>query len=181
MVFISVLVFATPSKAYSATALKQNKGTMSAGGFLTLPIEWDPVRGTSLLINFSPQFGISLFDGFELHANAILKSPILSQTSMFGDRSSQWFWGLGLGIKYSFDTSWPVIPYVGFDLNYSMAKLIATTASTSIELPIGIMVPLNRHVALTFGVKTSVMIVAQIKVFDKLRFEPGYLGINAYF
>jgi hypothetical protein len=180
-VLITSFSLAQPTMAAERIALRQTKGVMTAGGFLSFPLEWDPVRGASFLVNLAPEFGIFLLDGFLLHSRVILKTPLLSQSSLFGDRNSQWFWGFGLGIKYSFNTTWPVIPYIGFDLNYSMAKLIITTASASIDIPAGIMVPLNEHVALSFGLKTSVLLVAQLKVFDRIRFEPGYLGINVFF
>lgn len=154
---------------------------MSAGGAFTFPIEWDPVRQASIAVNLSPEFGIFLFDGFELLFQTHLKSSIYHDRLRYGSRSSLLHWGVGSKILYQFKVEWPVIPFVGLGLSYEMAKFDITTAGMVIDVPAGILVPLNEHVALTVGVSSQVVLIGQLKIFDKIRFEPGCLGVKAYF
>lgn len=181
----ALLIF---SFVYSFTAsaalreeLKISKGTMSAGGTLSFPIEWDPVRKASFSFNIAPEFGIFLTKDFQLLARAHLKNSFFADGLKRGERDSCWQWGLGLGFEYLFNYNWPVIPFVGFGFDMGMSKLIVTTATAQLSLPVGILVPLSSSVALSFGISTRAQIVASLKVLERMIFEPGYLGVRAYF
>lgn len=180
-IFVAWSLLLYPTTAHATIALKNSKGTMSGGGEFTFPIEWDPVRQASISMHLSPEFGIFLFEGFELLFQTHLKTSIFNDRLKFGTRGSLWHWGVGSKILYQFKVEWPVIPFVGFGLNYEMAKFDITTAGMVIDIPAGILVPLNEHVALTVGVSSQVVLIGQLKIFDKLRFEPGCLGIKAFF
>jgi hypothetical protein len=158
-----------------------SKGTMSAGGSFSFPIDWDPVRKTTFSINCAPQFGYFVTDGLELRLNAQLKTPLLDEGIALGTRSSRWLWGFGMGLQYIFDMPWPVLPFVGFDLGFEMAKLYLMTWRANIDIPFGILLPLNKSIALSFGINTRIALIARLQLFDRLRIEPGCLGIKVVF
>lgn len=170
---------ALPLKA-DRIILKRSAGTMSAGGMVSFPIEWDPAHKTFFTLNLAPEFGIFLFDGFQLLLKPQLKTSFSSQWLALG-AESRWRWGLGLGFEYLFEVHWPVVPFVGFNVNYEMAGANLSTARMGLEIPAGILLPLNENVALTFGLSAKVLLIAQLKILDKLRFEPGMLGVKVFF
>ncbi len=176
---LGILHVATPLSA--EIVLKNSAGTMTASGQVTFPIEWDPVRQTTIIANISPQFGIFLFKGFELAFQARLKGNILNERLDYGGPSSSWYWGIGSSFIYQFDVDWPVIPYLGFGFSYEMAKSDITTANVMTDIPAGVLVPLNEYLALSFGISLQTSLVGQLKIFDKVRFEPGCFGLKAFF
>lgn len=178
---IFIIATSLTTIASAREELNLSKGTMSAGGIISFPIEWDPVRKASFSLNLSPEFGIFLADNFQLLARAHLKTAFFGNGLKLGARDALWHWGLGLGGEYMFNYGWPVVPFVGFGFDMGMSKLIVTTATAQISLPVGILVPLNKHVALSFGVATRVSLIAQLKVLERVSFEPGCLGIRAFF
>jgi len=178
---IFVITYSLTTNAAPREELKLTKGTMSAGGVVSFPIEWDPVRKASFSFNLAPEFGIFLTDNFQLLARAHLRNSFFGDGLQLGARDALWHWGLGLGFEYMFNYNWPVIPFVGFGFDIGMSKLILASASAQVSLPIGILVPLNSHVALSFGISTRAHIVASLKVLERISFEPGCFGIRAFF
>ncbi|USN50753.1 MAG: hypothetical protein H6731_10940 [Myxococcales bacterium] len=163
------------------TKLNIAQGSLSLGGLVSIPIEWDPVRQTSLLLNIFPHFGIFVTDNIELLFEPHLKTPFFNYRLKFGEREALWHWGLGTKFHYYFSPDWSVIPVLGFGIKYEMAQSDITTAHMLIEIPFALLLPLNEHIALSFGMSTQISIVGQYKIFDGLRFEPGFFGVRAYF
>jgi len=180
-VFLSLLIFVGALNAHSSVSLKHSAGTLSAGGVFTFPVEWDPVHNASLFVNLTPEVGFFLSDNFELILKGRLTTLIHNARLELGIKESHWRWGLGLGFLYLFDVPWPVIPFLGFSAGYEMAAFALSTIGMDFDIPVGVLVPLNEHVALNFGITTRVSLVAQLKIFDKLRIEPGCFGITAFF
>lgn len=179
--FITWLSAALTVNAHEYIKLEHSKGTMSAGGIFSFPIEWDPVRKTAFLFNLSPEFGIFLSNNFQLLTRAHLKSAFYTNGLQYGARDSLWHWGIGLGAKYFFPVKWPVIPFVALGFDVGISKLNLTTTTGNIDFPLGVLVPVNEVVAFSFGISTSVFLVARRKVLDRIRFEPGCLGVIAFF
>jgi len=178
---IFTILYSLSTNVAAREELKLSKGTMSAGGVVSFPIEWDPVRKTSFSFNIAPEFGIFLTEGFQILARAHVKNSFNADGLQLGGRDDRFHWGLGLGAEYFFNYNWPVIPFVGLSFDIGMSKLILATANAQVSLPIGILVPLSSSVALSFGISTRAHLVASLKVLERLSFEPGCLGIRAFF
>lgn len=179
--FIAVaFICALPAFSGMDGKLRTSTGSLSLGGRAAFPIEWNPSLGPTVQADLNPEFGVFLFDGFQLILQAKLRTLAYGDLA-FGTPDQYWNWGLGAGIEYLFDLDWLVLPFVGFSFDFQIAGITPYTAKISLSVPMGVYLPVNENVAVVFGAVTQVSLVGQPNVFKKLRFEPGYLGIKAFF
>jgi len=154
------------------------KGTWTAGGSLTFPVEWRPALQTTFSIHAEPQAGIFFADGWLFAAGLKLKTPIVESRLPLGDR---WRWGINLSVYHYWDPDWKVKPFVGLNIDYTMKGVDFSTILGSVGVPAGILVPVSDAVALEFGVKAKVTFIGLPKVVESVKIDPGYLGVRVFF
>jgi hypothetical protein len=141
--------------------------------------------------NFSPAIGWFVIDGLELLLDFNLAIP-------FGDLydGDPNVVGFNMGARYIFDFR-VICLYVGakFGFNFSIeeeevenplvpgefATISDTVSSFLISVPVGILVPFNRHVALDVGISLDLDIGIGDNPLTLIHFPIGYLGIQGFF
>lgn len=155
-------------------------GTMSFGGSISVPIEWDPARGATVSANFQPQMGLFLSENWELVTSLKVKTPEFGKL-VYGSRNQYWRWGFSAGANYLFTTQWPVRPFIGLAFGFEIANIAPSTANAAFDVPLGILVPLSDKVALQIGINTQIQLVGAPNVFHRLKIDTGYFGVRAFF
>ncbi len=166
--------------APAADALQLTKGTMQLGGAATFDIDMTmPEVGdgeTGFRLNVLPSVGYFLMDNLELVGTAGLGMG-------FGDLydPSSTLVGFGVGAKYYMPVS-NMFMYFGAQvgMGFIMPDQGDTLKNLVISIPIGLLFPLNEHVAMDFGT----MITYNMGMDDQgssLNVPIGYLGVQAFF
>jgi hypothetical protein len=171
--FLLVLLGASPG----VTNPLFTKGTWTAGGSLTLPLEWRPALQTTLSIHAEPDAGIFFADGWLVAAGLKLRTPILESRLQLGDRFR---WGVNLSIHRYWNVDWKVKPFIALSIDYVMKGVDFSTIEGSLNVPVGIFVPVSDSVGLEFGIKTKVTFVGLPKVLESVRIDPGYFGLRVF-
>ena len=163
-----------------AEGLSLQKGTMQLGGTATfdievvMPDEGDNTTGFSL--NLAPSFGYFIMDNLQLFGQ-------LSFHMGFGDLfdDSKTF-GLGVGAKYFLPLG-SLVGYAGLGvgLDLHMPDGGDTMKYLPISVPLGILLPFNRHVALDLGTRLTYTLALDDGGASKFHVPIGYLGVQAFF
>ncbi len=181
---LALLIGAAPAAAQ--TDLQLTAGTMQVGGYGTININTvmpdggDSVTGTNLSI--SPQFGYFIVDQVELLAGARLGIGFGDLYST-ADRLVTFF----VGGRYFLPLGLPVPAYVGLDvgMGFNIPPSDDTTRETTkgleLAVPIGVLIPLNAHVALDVGVRPAYALSLQDGGTDQLLVPIGYFGVQSFF
>ena len=182
LVVIGVLVGAAPTSARGRPGLKVTRGSMSAGGQVTMsfdsinPSSGDSISGWELKIE--PSFDYFLADGFYLGGGLIIGGG-------FGDLYSGSTMNISpiqfrLGYVVPLQT---VLPYVSFGTGpmFTVPEQGDAAVSLSMSFGAGILVPLNYHVALQIGIHPTVLI--GLSNFQGTIFSMpfGAVGIRGFF
>jgi hypothetical protein len=166
------------------SSLKITSGTMELGGTadfrseLSIPDSGD--SRTGLVLNLSPMAGYFLADGFEVAARLGLGFFLGDRYSDVADTVS-----FALGARYFIETKLSLVLYFGlaFGMNFLIASDsdIEVQKSLAIEAPIGLLIPLNRHVAIDLGLMLSFVASLEEMGGSTLSVPIGYMGIQAFF
>lgn len=166
------------------SSLKITSGTMELGGTadfrseLSIPDSGD--SRTGFVLNLSPMAGYFLADGFEVAARLGLGFFLGDRYSDVADTVS-----FALGARYFIETKFSLVLYFGlaFGMNFLIASDsdIEVQKSLAIEAPIGLMIPLNRHVAIDLGLMLSFVASMEEMGGSTLSVPIGYMGIQAFF
>lgn len=141
---------------------------------MSIPEEGDSTTGFKL--GLSPQVGYFLMDNLEL----------LGQVGLgmfFGDlyENAPKFMGFGVGAKYHIPMGSMVL-YAG--LTVGMSFIIPEEGDTmknlNLEVPLGLLLPMNSHVAIDLGLKVAYSMGLDDQG-SFLTVPIGYLGVQAYF
>jgi hypothetical protein len=182
--------------AVQALAQEQPKGlllkagTFELGGQLALTIDhYDPDgfdSQTGYRVSLTPKFGYFVIDNLELNAEFTFATAF---HDLYED-SPKWI-EFGLGARYLFSIG-GIHPYLG--ANFGMIFTLYpetedtmdhTSKNMLLSFPIGVLIALNDHVALDFGIKIKCMI--HIKDNDEdvgltvLSIPIGFLGVQGFF
>lgn len=163
----------------AARPLDLRPGTMMLGGEVSfssdkfIPEEGDTVSGK--VITFSPYFGYFVAPNFAVTAN-------LSYVNFDGDAYSATpdLFAIGFGTMFM-QRLIAFYLYVGFDVGYHRTMPEEGDASGGLYIGgnVGLMFPLNRHVA----INTSIRLNYQMNddTADLLSLTIGYFGLTAFF
>lgn len=162
--------------------LQLSQGTMELGGVAAfnadvyMPDQLDNQSG--FVINLDPMAGYFLAQGLEVAARLGFG---LYLGEMYENSSVQL--GFSLGVRYFLAIEGTILPYAGaaIGMNFVMPEDGDVQKNMSVELPIGMMVPLNAHVALDLGLRINYLVSLAEHGGSKLNIPVGYLGIRAFF
>lgn len=174
----SVFLMATPAFAQE---LNLDAGTMQLGGAtsfiidMNMPDVGDSVTGMTLSI--VPTFGYFIMDNLELNVD-------VSLGIFMGDLYDGYptLLGFGVGGRY-FIPMGGFVPYAG--LRIGMGFLIPSEGDTAkalaLALPLGVLLPLNEHVAIDAGIRIVYNMSLEDGGMASLSIPIGYFGVQAYF
>jgi len=182
-------VFA-PAGQQGSERMKLKAGTMQAGGVVSLssheriPLEGNGNSTTSYYLNLYPSFGYFVADRFELTANLSLQKNVGDNSS-----SSSTPLGIGVGLKYHIDFSAVFFYFggnIGVDLDFPPSNAgsnAKTTGTLTLGVPVGILLPLNKWVALDIGMQVSMALPFNTNATKVLSIdtEEGFMGVQAFF
>ena len=187
LVALALLIMAPAAKAGEFTL---TQGTMQLGGVATFDIDMEmPDKGdsvTGFALDVAPSFGYFIIDNLELSVGA-------SAGMGFGDlyENAAKTFGFGLGAKY-FIALGPVVGYAGLGvgMDFVMTDDVtvdnvtvdgATTKALALGVPLGVLYPLNEHVAMDLGTVISYSMSLEDGGGASLNVPIGYLGVQAFF
>ncbi len=174
-----IVVMLTP--AALAEDLQLTKGTMQLSGSASFDIDMDmPDKGdstTGFLLNVMPSVGYFLMDNLALTGDLIFGMG-------FGDLYEKFpkILGFGAGLNYYIPMESMAI-HVGAALG--MQFLIPEEGDTMkaliIQVPLGILFPLNAHLGLDVGVRIQYFMSLEDGGGSMLKVPIGYLGVQGFF
>jgi hypothetical protein len=158
-----------------------SKGTMQVGGEIafTHVSAFGDSGGTSSAFAFvlSPTVGYFILDNVEL----------LGQFSfgMAGDYDGnipQKLVSFALGVRDVLDAGWVVNPFFGvlLGMSFSIPDQEDTTKSLDLQVPFGVLIPLNQHVAINLGIKFQYSRNLDTSV-NVIQLPIGYFGVEGFF
>ncbi len=158
LVVVFVMMFASAVNAQDAK-LKLSEGTMSIAGSGGFAPGFDIAEMTGFL-TISPTVGYFVMDNLAVIVDADIIYPM-------GFDGAELDYGIGAGAKYYHDLG-SVIAYGGALIGYADAL--------SFSVPLGVLFPLNEHVALDFGAELNYDTDA-----SQLTTPAGWMGVAAFF
>jgi hypothetical protein len=175
-------LFATTAQAARGGRLQIHSRTMQLGGKLSLTVDTAIPEGGSgqsgFQLEVSPHFGVFVADGFELMFTTAIVVP-------FGDMYDNAPKNIGFffGLRYVFDLGGPVLPYLGiaFGPDFVVPSRGSTQTFFGFNLPMGILIALNRHVAINIGVAPAFAFGIGDVRGTMIRIPMGFLGVDAFF
>ncbi len=179
---VTVLAFALSFAPFAmAEGLQTTAGTMQLGGVgtfsieMTMPDVGDSVTGYKL--NLAPSFGYFIIDNLEI-------GGILGVGVGFGDKyeGAAKDIGFGVGANYYLAMSSFVLHFgVGIGMNFMIPDEGDTQKALAIMAPIGLLMPLNDHVALDLGIQVNYIMSLEDGGNSYFNLPIGYLGVQAFF
>jgi opacity protein-like surface antigen len=188
------LIVVMLSPAALAEDLQLTAGTMQLGGVasfsidMTMPDQGDGETGFTLAL--IPQFGYFVIDNLELlgRINVAMWFGDLYTTDVGGQEIDIFpkMIGFDLGAKYHIPLGSFVV-YAGLmvGMNFSIPDSDLDDADTTkrfdLTVPLGILMPLNSHVALDLGLAVIYRMSLEDNGGSTLNVPIGYLGVQGYF
>ena len=172
LLIIFLFALAISPNLSAKTKLSLVQGTMKAGGRIQMPITIPREGDTIVGLDISPNF-----DYFVAKSFAIGFSPSVERKSLTG-KNIPWSFSLGLSGTYHFDLGGTIYPYVGAGAGISW-KTEVKGINFALSAPVGILVALNNHVAIDFGV--PIKFIFSGEGFLGALLPIGYLGVQAFF
>jgi hypothetical protein len=175
-----ILALAAPAFAQEG-GLQTTKGTMQLGGMAGFVIHTEmPDQGdsqTGFRLDVMPNVGYFLADNLELQGALLFDMG-------FGDlyENDSKLLGFAVGARY-------FIPMGSFDLylgaligmGFNIPKEGDTTKALSINVPVGLAIPLNTHVALDLGTQITYNMSLEDGGGSSLEIPIGFLGVEGFF
>jgi hypothetical protein len=177
-----VLIVLTSLAAWTLprSGMKPAAGTWHVGGSATIDIDTvfpssgDSVSGFKLALQPSGGYFV---------ADNLMVAGELRYEKGFGDLYdlSDSTFGLGVGARYYLETG-SFISHFGalVGMSFTFPESGSTTKWFTIVAPVGVLVPMNAHVAVDLGLRAS-YVVSLDNEGSKLSIPVGCLGIQAFF
>ena len=183
------LIVVMLSPAAMAEDLQLTAGTMQLGGVasfsidMTMPDEGDSTTGFSLVL--IPQAGYFVIDNLELVGR-------INLGMFFGDlyevcvgtecTGAPKLLGFDVGAKYHIPMG-SIVPYAGLMVGmfFTIPEEGDTQKRFDLTVPLGILMPLNSHVALDLGVAIIYKMSLEDGGGSTLNVPIGYLGVQGFF
>jgi len=187
------LILAMLSPAALAEDLQLTAGTMQLGGGaafsidMVMPEEGDSQTGFSLIL--IPQVGYFVIDNLEVigRLNLGMFFGDLYEIEAGGETyGAPTLVGFDVGAKYhiplgSFVAYGGIMVGMFFNIPDSDIEGAETEKRFDITVPLGILLPMNSHVALDLGVAIAYKMSLEDGGSDTLNVPIGYLGIQGFF
>jgi hypothetical protein len=181
VVVLSVLAGVADAKRGSR--LQTQAGVLVLGGTAGFTVEHVNPDGNAesvsgALFNFSPFFG-----GFVVR-NLLIGGALAVEHGigdLFKNRDTTVKFGFEL--RYLFNFRSRMVPYVGFGFGpvLGLPKQGEPDVDMHMGFPAGILIALNQHVAVNFGIRVQLEVGVSGQQDTVLRVPMGYLGVNSYF
>lgn len=169
---IVLILFLFSLDLSAKTRLPLNHGMMKAGGHMTLPISIPKEGGTVVGLELAPEF-----DYFVAHGFAIGIRPTVERTSLTAE-NFPWTFSVAVLGTFFFDLGGAIYPYIGGGGGIGWKTKIKGVAF-QLTAPVGMLVALNNHVGIDFGVPLKFHFTGDGYYGASL--PVGYLGIQAFF
>lgn len=175
---------ALSTSARAGEALQTQRGTMMLGGQATFQInsqlnsEADDLNLHTLTL--APSFGYFVLDNLALTADLGFTAPFGDFPEGLDDKHLQ----LGAGLKYFIPTGGIVRPYLGLSAGVDIVLPEGMEDSVNtllLSAPLGVLVSLNRHVAIDVGARVNMRTGFENMDSVSLSVPMGYLGVQAVF
>lgn len=185
------LIVVMLSPAALAEDLQLTSGTMTLGGVASFSIDMNmPDEGdseTGFTLGLIPQAGYFVIDNLEVvgRINLAMFFGDLYETEVGGETYGlPKYIGFDLGAKYYIPMG-SMVPYAGLMVGMTFMIPDQDDADTEkrfdLTVPLGVLMPLNAHVALDLGL----MVVYKMSLEDgggsTLNVPIGYLGVQGFF
>ena len=174
-----IVVMLTP--AALAEDLQLTKGTMQLGGTASFDIDMIiPDEGdneTGFALRAIPSFGYFIMDNLALSGGLIFGMG-------FGDlyENSMTDLGFGLGTEYYIPMGSMVIHAgAALGMQFMIPEEGDTVKILAIQVPLGILFPLNAHLGLDVGVQIHYLMSLEDNGASMLHVPIGYLGVKGFF
>lgn len=171
-ILISMLVFITAFDLAARTTLALGHGAMEAGGSMQMPIHLQKGGGTMVGLHIQPSWAYFITRAFSLGF-----SPSVAKDNLTTEKAP-WRFSVAAQGTFFFDLGGAIYPYVG-----ASAGIEWWTKVEGIDfllgIPVGVLVPLNNHVAIDFGVPIEFALNGD--GYLGARLPIGYLGVRAFF
>jgi hypothetical protein len=175
-------LISTPAAFAQDSSLLLTSGTMQAGGSITLNttsyLYDDADTEFGGFLSVAPSFGFFVAKGLELQLGANFGVG-------FGDNSPDWIpIGFSFGVRYIFHFVPYIKPYVGgrLGMTFLLPDEGDKQMSFNLFVPLGILIQLNRHVALNVGINNQFNIDLKNDEAPTVVSSPmGYMGVEAFF
>ncbi len=172
LIFLLAFSLLLATSASARTKLAISKSTMQLGGTIQMPISIPKGRDAVVGISVSPEFSYFVGRSFALGIN-----PSAGRSSLSGD-GLPWQFSVAGTAKYYIDLGGALYPYLG-----AKAGLAWETKKEGVNFllgaPLGVLVPLNNHVALDVGAPLNFYF--DKKGYAGAHIPVGYLGVAAFF
>lgn len=173
---------AAPAAAARGGRLQISSRTMQLGGEFTFNVDTMIPDGgnaqSGFRLEIAPHFGVFVADGFELMFTTAMVIPL-------GDLYENVPKNIGLffGLRYAFDLGGPVLPYLGiaFGPDFIIPERGDSQPFFGFRLPLGILIALNRYVAINVGVTPGFSFGLGNARGTWIRIPMGFLGVDAFF
>lgn len=170
----------TPA-ALARDELRLSAGTMRLGGAAALSFDMAiPERGDNtigLALNIIPSAGYFIIDNLELVAEFGFWMG-LADLYQNSDRLI----GFGFGAKYHAPVG-NLVPYAGLavSLAFSLPVESGNQTALSLNVPLGLLVPLNTRIALDLGLRIVYTNTLRGPGVSTMQIPVGYLGVQGFF
>ncbi len=165
-----------------AEPLLLSQGTLQLGGIISFGVRLplDDESDNSFGYSVMPHVGIFVIDNLEL-ALYVGHYGAVGGGDYYGDNFQ-----FGANVRWVFDIDTIIYPYLGARFGMSFFGLVGEGVNTAISagVPAGILIGLNRHVAIDIGLSLNYnqTVSGPFKESPGQLYIPaGYLGIEAFF
>ncbi len=156
---------------YARSVLNIKTKTMSVGGSIQMPLQFPKNGPTIIGLTIAPMFEYFLSRSFALTFAPSIEKPAFNAQSPL-------LYALALGGTYYMNLGGAIYPYIG-----ALAGLGGQTGEKELHfelgIPLGILVALNSHVALKFGL--PVTFYFHQSGYRGAHIPFGYIGVSAFF
>ncbi len=187
--FVAAALAALLAAPASAEPLDLSAGTMQLGGSLTFnTISLVPDEGdsrTMYTLSFQPTFSAFVAKGLQIGGG-------LGALAWFGDGAEYMSTSVNVFVlvRYVIDTRTIVSPYFGgrfgasFYLPADESSSDDTSTALFVSVPMGVLLALNKHVALNLGLSVDVYAWLDGDYMEdmvQIQVPVGYVGVEAFF
>jgi hypothetical protein len=176
---LSSPVWAQNDFTHEQHRLDLSRYRMNISGNLSLPMSYNRHQEFRLGLMLMPSYGIFLWDNLELRSSVSLRADY-TFTPRRSEVPAPFFWDISSTVIYYFNTPWRMRPYVGAGLGVGLMNLNVLSIHVLLDIPVGLLVELNRDLAIDMGVPVRFRMSARSLV-DFINFPVGFIGFRYFF
>lgn len=155
-----------------------NSGVHNIAGAFTLPITYDRYSNLKLDLNIEGSYGYFIRERLELRFSAYgnIEKTINNKPQFV---SAPLYWGFKAEAIYFFKTRALIYPFIGIGLGMEAADWNLFSLSSTLNIPIGVLIPLSKNVAFDISMPFSVKTTVRSNT-DTIRLKFGFVGFRYY-